>query len=214
MESNRRKFLKQSFASATGLAAASFLPADVFAHELHHTNHFEEIIIPPKNHPVPKESIRFSVIGLNHGHIHGMVNSLIGGGGTLVAVYSREPELLPEFIKRFPNAKVVKSEEEILEDSTIHLVASAGIPVERAPLGIRVMKSGKDYMTDKPGIVTLKQLAAVKKVQKETKRIYSIFYSERLGNPASVKAGELVQSGAIGKIVQTIGLGPHRMNPT
>ncbi len=214
MESNRRNFLKQSLASATGLAAAAFLPTDVFGHGLHRTSHPEEIIIQPEKRSAPKESIRFSVIGLNHGHIYGMVDSLIGGGGTLVAVYSREPELLPAFTKRFPNAKVAKSEEEILEDTTIQLVASAGIPVERAPLGIRVMKSGKDYMADKPGILTLKQLAAVKKVQHQTKRIYSIVYSERLGNPASVKASELVQSGAIGKVVQTIGLGPHRMNPS
>lgn len=213
MESNRRNFLKQSFASVSGLAAVAFLPGDVFGHGLHSTNRPEEIIVPVEKRSAPKESIRFSVIGLNHGHIYGMVDSLIGGGGTLVAVYSREPELLPGFTKRYPTAKVAKSEEEIIEDTSIQLVASAGIPVERAPLGIRVMKSGKDYMADKPGIVTLEQLAKVKKIQNETKRIYSIVYSERLGNPASVKAGELVQSGAIGKVVQTIGLGPHRMRP-
>jgi predicted dehydrogenase len=142
-----------------------------------------------------------------------MVSALIKGGGQLVAVYSREKELLPNFTKSFPNVKVAVSEEEILQDSSIQLVASSIIPVERAPLGIRVMKTGKDYMTDKPGIVTFEQFNEVKKVQKETKRIFSIMYSERLGNPAAVKAGELVQSGAIGKVVQTIGIGPHRMTP-
>jgi predicted dehydrogenase len=68
-------------------------------------------------------------------------------------------------------------------------------------------------MADKPGILTFEQLKEVRKVQKETKRIYSIMYSERLGVPAAVQAGELVQAGAIGKVVQTIGLGPHRMTP-
>ena len=67
-------------------------------------------------------------------------------------------------------------------------------------------------MADKPGIVTLEQLAEVRRVQKETKRIYSIMYSERLENKATVKAGELVKAGAIGQVVQTIGMGPHRMN--
>ena len=213
MESNRRNFLRQSFASATGLAAASLLPSELFGQGNYSTNRIEEIILQPEKRAAPKETIRFSVIGLNHGHIFGMVDSLIAGGGQLVAVYSKEPELLPDFTKRFPNVKVVKSEAEILEDKSIQLVASAAIPVERAPIGIRVMQSGKDYMTDKPGIVTFDQFKAVKKVQKETKRIYSIVYSERLGNPASVKAGELVQSGAIGKVVQTIGMGPHRMRP-
>src|SRR5690554_8145524 len=37
-------------------------------------------------------------------------------------------------------------------------------------------------------------------------------YSERLENRATVKAGELVKEGAIGKVIQTMGLGPHRMN--
>ena len=213
MESNRRNFLRQSFASATGLATASLLPGELFGQGNYSTNRIEEIILQPEKRSAPKETIRFSVIGINHNHILGMVDSLIAGGGQLVAVYSKEPELLPDFTKKFPNVKVAKSESEILEDKSIQLVASAAIPVDRTPIGIRVMKSGKDYMTDKPGIVTFDQFKAVKKVQKETKRIYSIVYSERLSNPASVKAGELVLSGAIGKVVQTIGMGPHRMRP-
>jgi predicted dehydrogenase len=50
-------------------------------------------------------------------------------------------------------------------------------------------------------------------VQGETKRIYSILYSERLENAATIRAGDLVKQGAIGRVVQTIGLGPHRINP-
>ena len=213
MESNRRNFLRQSFASATGLAAASLLPGELLGQVQSSTNQIEEIILQPEKRSAPKDSIRFSVIGINHNHIFGMVDSLIAGGGQLVAVYSKEPELLPDFTKRFPNVKIAKSEAEIIEDNSIQLVASAAIPVDRAPIGIRVMKSGKDYMTDKPGILTLDQFKEVKKVQKETKRIYSIVYSERLGNPASVKAGELILSGAIGKVVQTLGIGPHRIRP-
>ncbi|MDD2303268.1 MAG: Gfo/Idh/MocA family oxidoreductase [Prolixibacteraceae bacterium] len=213
MESNRRNFLRQSFASASALAAASMLPADLFGQTQYSNKQIEEIIVQPENRPAPKESIRFSVIGINHSHIYGMVSSLIEGGGQLVAVYSKEPELLADFTRRYPTVKIAKTETEILEDNSIQLVASAAIPVDRAPIGIRVMKSGKDYMTDKPGILTFDQLKEVKKVQKETKRIYSIVYSERLSNRASVQAGELVMSGAIGKVVQTLGVGPHRMRP-
>jgi predicted dehydrogenase len=213
MGSNRRNFLKQSFASGSALAAASMLPTEMFGRSRNNTNAIEEIIIQPGKRPAPKESIRFSVIGINHGHIYGMVDSIIQGGGSLVAVSSKELDLLTAFTKRYPNVKVAKSESEILEDNSIQLVASAAIPVDRAPIGIRVMKSGKDYMTDKPGILTFDQFKEVKKVQKETKRIYSIVYSERLGNRASVQAGELVQAGAIGKVVQTLGIGPHRMRP-
>ena len=208
---NRRNFLRHSFASASGLAAASMLPAEIFGEGLYPSNRPEEIILPQEKRSAPRDSIRFSVVGLNHGHIYGMVESLIGGGGKLVAVYSKEPELLPDFTRRYPNAKIAKSEAEILEDNSIKLVASASIPVDRAPLGIRVMLAGKDFVTDKPGIVTFAQFKEVKNVQKKTGRIYSIVYSERLGNSAAVKAGELIFSGAIGKVVQTIGMGPHRM---
>lgn len=209
MDSNRRKFIKKSLAA--GLVAAN-IPMDLMANPLHQTSHPEYVKATSDFKPSKqKASIRFSVIGLNHGHIYGQVEALMGGGGELVAVYAKEPELLSRFTQRYPNVKVVSSEDEILEDNSIQMIASASIASERAPLGIRAMKNGKDFMADKPGITTLKQLAEVKKVQKETKRIYSIMYSERLRNPATVKAGDLVKAGAIGKVVQTIGMGPHRM---
>ncbi len=156
--------------------------------------------------------IRFSVIGLNHGHIYGQVNTVIKGGGELVAFYAKEPDLAEAFRKRFPNARQAGSEKEILEDNSIQLVVSAAIPNERAPLGIRVMQHGKDFMVDKPGATSLEQLAQVRKVQKETKRIYSILYGERLENKATIRAAELIRDGAIGRVIQTIGLGPHRLN--
>ncbi len=213
METNRRRFIRRSLASATGLTAFSMFPPEIFSGDFHHTSRPVEVILKPEKKSAPANSIGFSVIGLNHGHIYGMTDALIGGGGKLVSVFAKELELLAGFTKRYPDVKIARSEQEILEDKSVQLVASASIPVERAPLGIRVMKAGKDFMADKPGILTLSQFEEVKKVQKETGRIYSIMYSERLGNPASVKAGELVKAGAIGKVVQTIGLGPHRMNP-
>jgi predicted dehydrogenase len=138
---------------------------------------------------------------------------VLRAGGELTAVYAKEPDLLAGFLKQFPQAKTARSEDEILQDPAVKLVLSSGIPVERAPLGIRVMQHGKDYMVDKPGITTLAQLAEVRKVQAETKRIYSIMYSERFENRATIKAGELVKAGAIGRVIQTIGLGPHRITP-
>ncbi len=160
-----------------------------------------------------KPQIRFSVIGLNHGHINGQTEAVLRGGGELVSFFAKEADLADAFAKRFPQAKLARSEKEILEDKTIQLVVSASIPVERAPLGIEVMRHGKDFMVDKPGITTLEQLAQVRRVQEQTHRIYSIMYSERFENRATVKAAELARAGAIGKVIQTIGLGPHRMNP-
>jgi predicted dehydrogenase len=159
-----------------------------------------------------RPTIRFAAIGLNHAHIYGQTNLLLRAGAQLVSFYAPESDLAAQYAQAFPQARPARGREEILADETIQLVISAGITCERAPLGIEVMRHGKDYMSDKPGFTMLEQLAAVRQVQAETGRIYSICFSERLEVRAAVKAGELVQAGAIGKVVQTVGLGPHRIN--
>ena len=157
--------------------------------------------------------IRFGVVGMNHGHIFGMVDTVMRAGGELVSFHAKEPDLVADFARKHPSATQVHDERAILEDPTIHLVLSSIVPNERAPLGIRVMRHGKDFMVDKPGITSLAQLADVRRAQAETTRIYSIVYSERLENGATIRAGELARDGAIGEVVQTIGLGPHRIHP-
>lgn len=206
-DNQRRTFIKESVASAAGLITLPMLSTDSFGHIK-----TEKVAPSPIIHyDTPR--IKFAVIGMNHGHIYGQAEAVIRGGGQLVSYYAKEPDLVAAFAKRHPQAKLAASEKEILDDKSIQLVLSSAIANERAPLGVRVMKSGKDFMSDKPGITTLEQLAEVRKVQKQTGRIYSIMYSERLENRATVKAGELVKAGAIGKVIQTIGMGPHRMNP-
>jgi predicted dehydrogenase len=157
-------------------------------------------------------TIRFAVIGLNHAHIYGQTDVLLNANAEFVTFYAAEPDLAAQFSKTYPQARQANSAQEILEDPTIHLIVSAAIPDERAGLGIAAMQHGKDFMSDKPAVTTLDMLAEVRRVQAQTGRIFSIFFGEHLGNPATIKAGELVQAGAIGKVVQTIGLGPHRMN--
>jgi len=161
----------------------------------------------------PSAAVRFSAIGINHNHIYGQVRLLLRAGAEFVSFYAPEPDLKSEFSKAFPLARTASSQQEILDDETIQLVVSASIPSERAPLGIQVMRHGKDFMSDKPGFTTLEQLAEARRVQAETKRIYSICFSERLEVRSAVHAGELIQAGAIGRVVQTVGLGPHRIHP-
>ena len=161
--------------------------------------------------PPARPPVTFAAVGLNHSHIYGQVETVLKHGGELAAVYAKEPDLLAAFTKRYPQAKVARSEQEILDDTAIQLVVSAGIPNERAPLGIRVMQAGKDFMVDKPGITTLAQLAEVRRVQAQTRRIYSIIYGGRLESPATQRAVELVHGGAIGQVLHTMGTGPHRI---
>jgi predicted dehydrogenase len=160
----------------------------------------------------PASPIRFSVIGLDHYHIMGMTAAVIRGGGQLVSVYATSPKAIADFLKLYPQAKVATSEDEILSDPSIKLVAAAPIPNLRSPLGIRVMRHGKDYLSDKPAITTLEQLAEVRKVSAETGRMFAIMYSERLEVRAAVKAGDLIKEGAIGKVVQTVNIAPHKIN--
>ncbi|MDQ3290875.1 MAG: Gfo/Idh/MocA family oxidoreductase, partial [Bacteroidota bacterium] len=213
LEVNRRKFLKDSITGAAGIAGLATLPANLTLASDRFV--IESVKLEPevnaKTWVAPR--IKFAAIGLNHGHINSQVDAVIRGGGQLVSFFAKEPDLAAAFQKKYPQEKLARSEKEILEDRNIQLVVSASIPDERAPLGIRVMQHGKDFMVDKPGITSLQQLADVRRVQKETRKIYSIMYSERLENRATIKAGELVKAGAIGKVIQTIGLGPHRMNP-
>jgi len=216
---DRRDFLKSTLGSAAAMAAlpgglsaagaGAALPPVVADPQTAARGDAGQAGVQQPKDPV----LKFAVIGINHGHVNSQTNAILRARGELVWLYAKEPELAEAFLKQYPYAKLARSEAEVLEDPTIKLVVSAGIPNERAPLGIRVMQHGKDYMADKPGITTLEQLAEVRRVQAQTRRIYSIMYSERLENRATVKAGELVKAGAIGRVVQTIGLGPHRMNP-
>jgi len=160
----------------------------------------------------PKHKIKFAAIGLDHAHIYGMSAAVKRGGGELVSFFATDAKQIEAFKKQFPEARLASSEDEILNDKSIQLVAAAPIPDLRAPLGIRCMRAGKDYLGDKPGITTLKQLADVRKAVKETGKKFAIMYSERLEVRSAVYAGELVKQGAIGKVIQTINLGPHRMN--
>ncbi|WP_315834756.1 Gfo/Idh/MocA family oxidoreductase [Bradyrhizobium prioriisuperbiae] len=155
--------------------------------------------------------LRFAAIGINHAHIHGQIDCLVRAGADLVGFHAPEDDLAKAFAERYPQAPRAADRRRLLEDSGISLIVSAGIPADRAPLGIEVMRHGKDYMSDKPGMTSLQQLAEVRRVQAETGRIYSVCYSEHFETRSTVKAGELVAAGAIGRVINTTGLGPHKL---
>src|SRR4029078_9102546 len=126
-----------------------------------------------------------------------------------VAVYASDPQQVAEFRKKFGDVKLARSEAEILEDKSIQLVARAPLPDLRAPLGIRVMRAGKDFLSDKPAITSLEQLADVRRTIQQTGRIFGILYG-RLESRATMHAAALLKDGAIGRVVQTVQLAPHR----
>ena len=165
----------------------------------------------PNQAHTPRHTIKFAAIGLDHNHINGITDTIRRSGGELVSVHSTNSEALAGFLKRFGDVRVARSEDETLNDPSIQLVCSAAIPDLRAPLGVQVMRHGKDFLSDKPAITTLEQLAEVRRTVQETGCIFGIMYG-RLESRATLHAGALLKEGAIGRVVQTVQLAPHRIN--
>ncbi len=154
----------------------------------------------------------FAASRLDHGHIYGMSEGLLDAGATLKWVYDPDPAKVEAFRSRFPDVRVARDEREILDDDAVHLVAGAAVTSERCALGLRVIEAGKDYFTDKAPLTTLEQLAAAREATARTGRKYAVYYSERIHVESAVLAGHLIDAGAIGRVVQVVGFGPHRVN--
>ncbi len=154
----------------------------------------------------------FGAVGLDHGHIYGMCNGLREAGGTLKYVYDPDPKKVENFCKTYPEVIPCSSEQQVLQDKEIRLVAGAAVTSERCALGLRVMDHGKDYFTDKAPLTTLEQLEQARTKVAQTGHKYAVYYSERLHVESAVYAGQLIKDGAIGRVLQVIGTGPHRLN--
>lgn len=179
------------------------------------TNVSDGMNYAPKGKPQPvvkPGEFVFAAIALDHGHIYGMCNGLIEAGGTLKSVYDPDPAKVSAFCKVFSGVKPAASEGEILDDPEVMLVAGAAITSERCALGLRALEAGKDYFTDKAPLTTLEQLAAAKAKVAQTGKKYMVYYSERIHVETAVFAGQLIEEGAIGRVIQVLGLGPHRLN--
>ncbi len=163
---------------------------------------------------VTGDAFPFAAVALDHGHIYGQCNGLIEAGARLKYVFDPDPAKVEKFLKAFPSAEPLPSLEAVVDKEDVKLVAAAAIPNLRGPLGLRVMAAGKDYFTDKAPFTTFEQLEAARKAAAETGRKYMVYFSERLHVEAAVRAGQLIEAGAIGRVVQVIGLGPHRCSPS
>ena len=157
--------------------------------------------------------LRFAAIGIDHRHVYGMAANMVDAGAEFVGWWTEgHPNTEEGFVKRFPDVPRAEDAEALLNDPSIELILLSGIPCDRAGWAIKAMGAGKDVMSDKPGCTTPEQLAAIKATVAATGRIWSIDFSERFEVPAVTRAAELVAEGAIGKVVQTLGIGPHRLN--
>lgn len=205
---NRRHFITQT---AAVLAAGSLLARRVDAAEA--SSDLSRYTPKPKPGAVVKPGeFVFAAAHLDHGHINGQTEGLINAGGTLKWVFEPDTKKAQAFQTKFPQVKIARSLDEILADPEVKLVAAAAVTSERGPLGCRIMEAGKDYFTDKAPFTTIDQLEQARSVVARTGRKYMVYYSERIHNESAMFATDLVQQGAIGRVLQVIGLGPHRLN--
>lgn len=209
----RRHFLTTTAGMAAAGAFAPQLATAAAAPSSESKSDPSRFTFPEKPKPVarPGEFV-FAAAHMDHGHITGMCNALSEAGATLKWVYEPDARKRDTLLRRHPQAKPARALDEILDDADVKLVAAAAVTSERAAIGCRVMDAGKDYFTDKAPLTTLAQLEQAKAVAARTGRKYMCYFSERLHVESAMYAADLVRDGAIGRVVQVIGLGPHRLN--
>lgn len=160
-----------------------------------------------------RAEVVIGVVGIDHRHIYGMLSGMLDVGARCKGWWTEgEPATLPGFSKRFGDIGRVIDRRVLLDDPEINLFLIAAPPHERAALAIEAMEHGKDVMLDKPGCISFAELDGIKAAVAKTGRMWSVDFSERFEVPASIKALELVREGQIGKVVQTLSVGPHRLN--
>jgi predicted dehydrogenase len=172
---------------------------------------YAPVMAPTKPVCAPGEFVIAAAFA-DHGHLFGMVSNLIAAGATLGYVYEPDDAKANKLLALDPAAKRVAAFDVILQVPEVRLVAAAAIPNLRAGIGIEVLQADKDYFTDKCPFTTLDQLEGVRQVVAATGRKYAVCYSERVQNEAAEHARFLIEQGAIGRVLQVIGLGPHRLS--
>jgi len=157
--------------------------------------------------------VKLGVLGIDHGHIFGMLGGMMGQGCTCAQYWTDGPAVTEnKFNEVFPAVTKAADKRAILEDDAIQMVLISAVPADRAALAIEAMEAGKDVMVDKPGCTTLEQLAQIKACQERTGRIWSVNFSERFEVRAAAAASRLVAEGAVGRVVQVVTLAPHKQN--
>jgi len=163
---------------------------------------------------MPAQPIRFAIVGVDHNHWRNHARILRDAGAQLATYYTDKPELTAEFHQFYPDAPLAPSMQAILDDESIQVIGGSAMPAERAGISIAAMRHGKDVLVDKPAVTTLEQLAEIERVQRETGRLWRLYSNEHWDRRCTIKAGELVAQGVIGRVVQTTGFGPHKVRAT
>lgn len=156
--------------------------------------------------------VRFAVVGLDHAHVHGQIAGLVAAGAVFAGRAGPSSPVHDAVARQWPEVPLVADPGQLVDDPSIDLVVTAAVPLERAGIAVAALTAGKDVVTDKPGCTTPDQLAQIEAAVAASGRFWSVTFSERFEVRAVSRAGELVRAGRIGRVVQTLGVGPHRLD--
>lgn len=156
-------------------------------------------------------TVRFGVIGADHLHLFQMVDRLVAAGAT-AAAHAPDGGLIGMYAG-WQKESVERPADEIIADGSIGLIVLAGVPRDRAAVAVAALRAGKQVLSDKPGVTTLQQLDEVRAaLGGHAGRPWTVLFSERFENRAIAEAVTLARAGAVGRVVQVVGSGPHLLS--
>ncbi len=117
----------------------------------------------------------------------------------IVGIYERNPERAAELCERY-SCKAYDSVDALLADKAVDAVSVCSPNVTHAETSIKALQAGKHVLCEKPMALTLEETRAMLKAEKESGKILMLGHNQRLIR-AHMKARELLQSGAIGKLL-------------
>lgn len=155
-------------------------------------------------------AVRFTVVGIEHLHVFELVQGLLDAGAVDVG-HAAEPGPLRDLYEGWRTESPQLTTEEALTGGDVDLVVLAGVPSERAAHAISALDAERSVLSDKPGVTTLDQLTDVISAEMYGAQRWWVLFSERFGNRSVTEAVARARSGAIGRIVDVVGLGPHTL---
>ena len=143
--------------------------------------------------------IRFGVIGCGAASVPVCEAISMSEIAELTAVYDLNRELANDLSERF-QAPVLNSLDELLTSQTVDAAYIAVPHYLLAPITQQALNAGKHALTEKPLAISLEEVDTLIELASSRKLTLGVFYEMRYA-PAHARARQLIQAGAIGKIV-------------
>jgi scyllo-inositol 2-dehydrogenase (NADP+) len=106
-----------------------------------------------------------------------------------------------EAAEKYPDARVVRSVEELLEIREIRLVVIATPNETHAPIARQCLEAERDVVVDKPFATTLKEAAELVELARERGRLITVYQNRRYDGDFQAIC-QIVGDGTLGRIVR------------